>query len=205
MLGDVREEWKGYYDRALAGEKLNFIIKSSVKGENSWREYFINPMRDTEGVITGVSVFSRDVSKVYQTQQELEEKEKLLEAIMDSSSDTFFAIDNNYKIIVANKVLRDRFAQAGVELKPGFDIMKSLGEDQKAFWKPKYDRILSGEHFIFEHDRPTKDKVLYLEVHCTPIKNEKGGVIGASVLSKDITHWKELRDEKEKLESSLKK
>ena len=61
MLGNVRDEWKGYYDKALKGEQLNFIIKSSVKGENTFREYFIYPIEDLEGNIKGCSVFSRVV------------------------------------------------------------------------------------------------------------------------------------------------
>ena len=63
MLGDVREEWKGYYDRAFSGERLNFTIKSSVAGENTFREYFINPIKDQSGEIRGASVFSRDVTE----------------------------------------------------------------------------------------------------------------------------------------------
>ncbi|MDH5474437.1 MAG: GAF domain-containing protein [Cyclobacteriaceae bacterium] len=61
MLGSVKDEWKEYYDRAISGEKLNFIIKSSVKGENNFREYFIYPMESNRGNINGCSVFSREV------------------------------------------------------------------------------------------------------------------------------------------------
>lgn len=61
MLGNVKDEWKGYYDRAIDGEKLNFIINSSVEGEHSYREYFIYPMKDSSGIIKGCSVFSREV------------------------------------------------------------------------------------------------------------------------------------------------
>jgi len=61
MLGEVREQWKGYYDRALSGEKLNFIIKSSVEGEDSYREYFIYPIENVSKEISGCSIFSREV------------------------------------------------------------------------------------------------------------------------------------------------
>lgn len=61
MLGKVRKQWKAYYDRALGGEKLNFIIKSSVEGESSYREYFIYPISNSSEEIAGCSVFSREV------------------------------------------------------------------------------------------------------------------------------------------------
>jgi methyl-accepting chemotaxis protein len=60
-LGTVRDQWKGYYDRALSGEKMNFIIKSSVESESSYREYFIYPIQNDSNEITGCSVFSREV------------------------------------------------------------------------------------------------------------------------------------------------
>ena len=61
MLGTVRDQWKGYYDQAIAGEKLNFIIKSSVEGEFSYREYFIYPIYNDSEEAMGCSVFSREV------------------------------------------------------------------------------------------------------------------------------------------------
>ncbi len=61
MLGEVRNQWKGYYDRALGGEKMNFIIKSSVDGESSYREYFIYPIANDSEEVSGCSVFSREV------------------------------------------------------------------------------------------------------------------------------------------------
>lgn len=61
LLGDVREEWKGYYDKALNGEKLHFIIESFVNKKPSYREYFIHPMKNSSDKIVGCSIFSREV------------------------------------------------------------------------------------------------------------------------------------------------
>lgn len=88
MLGSVRDEWKGYYDRALSGERLDFVIKSSVRGEDSYRQYFINPIRDHYNEVVGLSVFSRDVTKqkIAEIQnknlvQDLSQKTKLFDSI----------------------------------------------------------------------------------------------------------------------------
>lgn len=71
-LGAVREEWKGCYDRALAGEKISFTLKSAVQGEGAYREYFINPMRDHVNKVIGLSVFPRDVTRQHQAVTKLE-------------------------------------------------------------------------------------------------------------------------------------
>ena len=71
MRGELKEEWKGYYDKALNGERLHFTKKSSVKGEDSWREYFIQPIKDKTGSVVGISVFSRDITAHQKVQDEL--------------------------------------------------------------------------------------------------------------------------------------
>ena len=81
MLGDVREEWKGYYDRAFAGDQLNFTIKSSVAGEETFRDYFINPIKNNSGEIVGASVFSRDVTQRELEKQESESKSAFLDLV----------------------------------------------------------------------------------------------------------------------------
>jgi len=203
MLGDVRDEWKGYYDRALNGERLNFTIKSSVQGENSWREYFINPIRDNAGIIIGASIFSRDISDKMKFQDEMKTRGFVLDAMINNTTDTYFAIDNKYNILVANDVIRKRFEGSGITLNPGENIFEKLPEEGKKVWKERYDRALAGESFVLEEERPTKEKTLYLRVFCDPIKNEEGDVIGASVISRDITERKEAADKVESLTQEI--
>ena len=203
MLGDVRDEWKAYYDRALHGENLNFTLKSSVKGENSWREYFINPIRDNSGNIVGASIFSRDISDKMRMQEEMKQRGFVLDAMINNTSDTYFAIDNEYKIIVANEIIKKRFEESGITLNPGEYILDKLPAAAKDVWKERYDRALAGEHFVLEEERPTKDKVLYLKVFCDPIKNEEDEVIGASVISRDVTERKEAMDKVAELSSEI--
>ncbi len=61
-LGDVKEEWQDYYDEVFEGENLNFILKSTVEGEDSFREYFLNPVFDDANDVIGLTVVSRDVT-----------------------------------------------------------------------------------------------------------------------------------------------
>jgi signal transduction histidine kinase len=76
-LGSVRDEWKAYYDRALAGESFDFVIKSTVNTEDSYRHYYFNPIRNENDEVTGLSVFSRDITQ--QRRQEIAAENKIAE------------------------------------------------------------------------------------------------------------------------------
>lgn len=193
MLGDVREEWKAKYDRALNGEALNFTLESSVKGEDSWREYFINPIRDKNSAILGVSVFSRDITERKKMERTMHQRGYVLDSTINNTSDTYMAINNEYKIMVVNEVLRNRFKESNTDLKAGMNILELLPEDMRDIWKERYDQCLRGESISLEEDRPMKNKTLYIHVTCEPIRNDKGDIIGASIRSKDITELKELK------------
>lgn len=204
MLGSESETWKNYYDQALAGENLNFIIKSSVKGENMWREYFINPIKSHTGEITGASVFSRDVTEKLKAQQEMRKKGQVLYALIDNTTDTYFACDTDYKVIVANQTLRDRFAKSDIDLKEGFNILSVLG-DAKEEWKGRYDRALNGESFMIPQERKVGDTTLFIEGFHGPIKDEENKIIGAYVISRDITERKQAFDKINKLVAEVQK
>ncbi|MBL6449826.1 PAS domain-containing protein [Fulvivirga sp. 29W222] len=205
MLGSVREEWKAYYDRAMSGERLDFTIKSSVHGEDTWREYFINPIKEKSGNIIGASIFSRDVTEKKRMEVELEKKGFVLDTMINSTSNTYFALDAQYRVILANKVLRERFKEQGITLNPGDSILDKMHGEDKEKWKNRYDRALKGEKFAVEEKRELKDRELFISVHCDPIRNEDGEIIGATVVSRDITDQKVAIDKVEKLTAEIAK
>jgi len=86
FLSEHKEEWKGYYERALQGERLMFVMESIVEEGKHYREYHINPIYQEKEII-GVSVFSRDVTERFRQEaeikrllQESQEKAELLQA-----------------------------------------------------------------------------------------------------------------------------
>lgn len=201
-LGEARDTWKGYYDRALKGERLNFVIKSSVQGEDSWREYFINPLIDQIGDINGLSVFSRDVTDKHKAQRDIQKKKDVLYALIDNTTDTYFACDTEYKVIVANKTLRERFKKTGIDLREGSDILQILG-DQQSEWKSRYDRALNGETFMIPQERKVGENLLFIEGYHGPIKSEDGEIIGAYVISRDVSQKKEALEQISRLTVEL--
>lgn len=203
-LGAVRDEWKGYYDRALRGEHLQFVLKSTVEGEDSYREYFINPMVDDDGSIFGLSVVSRDATERHKAANETLKRGFIINALINFTNDTYFAIDKEYKILIANNTLKDRFKASNIELTEGMLITDVLSEEAQKVWRPRYDKALAGERLHFTEERKVAEKTLFLEVFVEPIRNEKQEVIGCAVVSRDITKQKEALDKAMLLEGAAK-
>jgi len=197
MLGDVRDEWKAYYDRAFEGERLSFIIKSTVAGENSFRQYNINPVIATTGNITGASIFSRDITKEKQLEQEtaaandkLKRRESVMDAMINNTEDTFLAVDTDYKIIIYNGVLEKNFKQAGIRLEQGVSLLDLLPDKLAQQWKAFFDKALAGENIKIEENREIPKSDVMIETRCEPITNDEDIVIGISIVSTDITAQK---------------
>ncbi|MEO1652572.1 MAG: PAS domain S-box protein, partial [Bacteroidota bacterium] len=67
--------WKGYYDRALGGEK--FSVEQAIFSEKTNHKFylsiFFNPILDEFGKISGVAIFSRNVTKRKQRELDISE------------------------------------------------------------------------------------------------------------------------------------
>lgn len=59
-LEEVRDQWEPIYQKALNGEKLEFVIQSKLEGENKQRYYNVSPIRDKMGKVLYAALISRD-------------------------------------------------------------------------------------------------------------------------------------------------
>lgn len=202
-LGAVRDEWKAHYDRALAGEHLQFVLKSSVKGEDSFREYFINPMIDAKGSVFGLSVVSRDVTQRHVAENETLKRGFIISALINFSNDSYVAFDKKYKILIANNAIKNRFRVSGKELQEGTTITEVLSADDLKVWQVRYEKGLAGERQHFTEEEIQGDKMLTLEFFVEPIFDDHHEVIGCAVISRDITEQKNAKEKAEMLEAEL--
>jgi PAS domain S-box-containing protein len=74
-------EWKGYYDRALSGERFNIEQKVNFQGTETYAETRFNPIHDEAGKVIGVSCFTRDITEIKQYAKKLEQQNNDLREI----------------------------------------------------------------------------------------------------------------------------
>jgi HAMP domain-containing protein/PAS domain-containing protein len=148
-LGAVAEEWKGYYDRAFAGEHLDFTIKSSVKGEDSWREYHIHPIRSKHGEIVAVSVISRDSTHKMLLDLKMKQKSAVLKSVLEHSSDGYVALNEQNSVIIASRHLAALLPEFVSSPREEEKLLSLVPADNKAFWNEQLQRAQAGEHLQF--------------------------------------------------------
>ncbi len=210
MLGNVRDEWKGYYDQALAGERMNFIIRSSVKGEDTWREYFLNPIMDEHKDIIGLSVFSRDVTEKLKAQKQLAHEKALFQAFMDHIPDAIYYKDRESRFLKISKYMIKNFdveSEEEIIGKTDFDFFDD--EHARPAFEMEKKIMETGEAIIGKVEQETykNGEVAYVETSKMPLRDENGEIIGTFGLSRDITTSKlaekEVRDRNSLLNSVI--
>ncbi|MBX9853135.1 MAG: PAS domain S-box protein [Cytophagaceae bacterium] len=63
LPSDLKDEWLGLHHRALSGERFSVEFNIENKGKVLSYEISYNPIYSTEGKVSGVSVFGRDITQ----------------------------------------------------------------------------------------------------------------------------------------------
>ncbi len=183
---NVAKFWKEKYDIALTGQKTDFEFIHTTNGYESVYQVSLNPVMSNNRV-TGVSALSIEITKQKQTETALAENNTNMQAILDNTLESIWAIDTDYNILFTNSVFKYEFLNNfGVEINKGTNLLNALPDKLKPIWKPRYDRALNNERFSFVDEVDTGKQIYYVEVSMNPIvSNEQ--VIGASFFANNIT------------------
>ncbi len=159
------------------------------------------PIRDDDGVITGVVLVFSDVTEQYRIREMLQIKTSLLDAQMNASLDGILVIDENKRIIVVNRRV--------VEL---FNIPKDIADsDDDALWlqhavsMTKYpDLFIAKIMDLYDHpDQSSRDEIeftngMLLDRYSAPVVGEDGHNFGRIWTFRDITERKQAEQDREK-------
>ena len=140
----------------------------------------------------------RDVTERKQAEQALRESQRWQIAILNSIPDMAWLKDKQSRYVAANETLCRAF---GIKLedfigKTDFDI--SPEDLAKRYQADDQKVIKTGERLRIEEPWATKEDTgerICIETIKTPIRNEKGEIIGTSGIARDITERKKTEEE----------
>ena len=189
---EYHEEVKAKYTRAFSGESVSAIERFDMAGREHVYEAYYSPIIINDKV-TGVAVFSKDVTDRERAQQDVLDKQSQLTTIINTTNDIIFSMDKNYNIVQYNNVLKEIAEQrSGKKIKPGMNFFDFLPKETHGWLKKTYDRALQGENVVavetFFHPKTKINRIYEANYNPIIINNE---IIGISVFSKDVTEQKE--------------
>lgn len=114
--------------------------------------------------------------------KDAQEKESYLTSLINASSDSIFAVDQQYKLVICNEKFSRLLAGAGARLTKGTDMLAYGGED-KGESKRLLDRALTGESFEVQ----SRFSNMQYSVSYNPLRDSAGRVIGVAVFSREVT------------------
>jgi PAS domain S-box-containing protein len=132
-----------------------------------------------------------DITESKRAEETIKKSEANLISVLNNRDESIWSIDRNYNLIVFNNFFRDEyFASFNIELKQGMNVLNILSPKLREFWKPKYDKALSGRKLSFEYSNQVGNELHFYEVFLNPIKSN-GKITGVSALSIVVTNQKQ--------------
>jgi PAS domain S-box-containing protein len=156
-------------------------------GKVRWLRELIGPVCDATGKPIGVQGAFYDISE----QKEARKTRALLAAIVESTDDAIIGMDRTGAIMSWNAGAKRLYGYHAAEVLGKHGQLLIQAEEREAFL-PFHDRLHRGyrmEHMPMRHLR--KDgAVVDVSVTVSPIRDDQGSLIGASMIARDISSQK---------------
>ncbi|WP_339925281.1 PAS domain S-box protein [uncultured Cyclobacterium sp.] len=194
--------FKEYAITMETGEQRQFV--DYYPGMDIWLEISSFPKEN------GIVVYFKDISSRIKHQQKMAEVKLLQEHVINSTEDLIWAVDDDYKLILANNAFYDEMERlSGHRYSIGERVANFTGknsflyDEANSFWNKKYKKVLAGFQqnltykSILKHMEPKTFQVGFYPI----LDNNK--ITGAACFARDITdkinHLKALERQNKKL------
>ena len=179
--------------------ELRFVNK---EGSVGWFVFLINLIKKN-GEIIGLKVVAQDITERKRAEEALRDSERRFRLTIENQGEGIGRIDLEEKFDLCNPAAEEIFGVPYGTL-IGRNLMDFLSHESRKMIKRQTGERIKGKESSYEIEiiRPDGKRRQVL-VTASPWKDDKGNVIGAYGIFRDITEWKKDEQEREKLISEL--
>ena len=102
----------------------------------------LSPIKDAAGVVTGVSVISRDITERKRAEEALQNEKAFTESIIDSLPDTFYVMDSRGRYLRWNKNAEKVLGYSSEEVAT-LDPLANVAEEERPLAASKIQEALA--------------------------------------------------------------
>jgi PAS domain S-box-containing protein len=140
---EVNKVWRGYYDRAFAGESFMAETSFPFADGTHFMENYLSPVREDHGDVSGVVVTSRDVTESKRAQQATRDSEARFRGYFEQSLDGVAVTSPDKGWIEANQATCDLLGYSREELQH-LTWADMTHPDDLAADVAQFERLLAG-------------------------------------------------------------
>lgn len=190
------------YRNSVRKKYAELVEIAKTKNEPTKITSFIIKCKNGENKIVELTSFElenisfamfHDITDEIKSLEQLQESKAKLQALIENTTESIWAVDREHKLIYINKAFKLDFEKAFlVNIEIGTKLIDLLQEPLRTKWLEYYSRAFNGEQFIIEDVIETPAGNQYIQVSVNPIylNNE---IIGISFFGKNVTE-KKLRE-----------
>ena len=189
---EVSDEWKAQHRRALAGEAIpsGEVNMARADGSLQWLRREIQPWFTADGAVGGIIIFSEDVTRRRQAEEELRRHKELLQLFVEHAPVALAMFDLDMRYIAVSKLWAQDHS---------IDLEKIIGRshyevnpDVPERWKETHRRGLAGETQSVEEDRYDRadGSIEWIRWQIMPWRTAEGSAGGIVMFYEDITERK---------------
>ncbi len=176
----------GHYQRAFAGETVQFDQHAQLKDVRHWLRIQIVPDRDAAGNVRGVFATAYDVDAEIRANRRLEEARKRLHHFIDSIPFPLTYLDREGLYRFANRVFLERHHLSSENV-INHHPREARGEKIWQEYRTYFEQALAGAETSYEREVAlASGERRWTRTVYSPDRNEAGEVIGVYTASFDI-------------------
>jgi PAS domain S-box-containing protein len=193
ILPEFRNEYQDVFQKVVRDKQPGNIElrtpNTSTPKKFDWYMTHLIPLMDDKDVVYQVLSVSELITAQKKAEQEVINKQKNLEAIINNTDDIVISIDRDRLLIEFNEVFRALVKQGyKMDVKKGEDVLTYIHPSKHTAYKAIYERVFVGEKIIDVEEFKRGDKPsFYYEASFTPLYNHRNEIYGITIYTRNIT------------------
>ncbi len=194
LVNDVTEDSR-YFSRHFEAQSeaaVPIMVKSQVYGViniESVYPGFFQPVHlsllEEVAELTAVKIAQ------IKSDNQVKKMERLNQAILNSTSMSFFLLNKKYQIESFNKVAyTETLKSSGQSIARGYDFLQLVPPEEQEDFKNRISKVLEGELYTTETETTGSEGKMWISITMAPAENKKGEIFGVTLISENITSRK---------------